>query len=54
MKRADTHEAVIHSITNPEPELGSSEESVLLTENIQLRVPVQNTSGNELIEDTND
>ena len=47
-----TYDAVEQRVPNPQPELGTCEERVLLAEHIELRVPVEDTRGHELIEDT--
>lgn len=45
---------MIQSVADPQPERGSGEEGVLLTEHIELGIPVQNTSRDELVEDADD
>ena len=49
-----TYHTVVERVSNPEPECGLGEERVALTEHVQLRVPIQNPSRDELVEDTND
>jgi hypothetical protein len=45
---------VVESVDNPHPELRSREELILLTQNIQLRIPVQNSCRYELIKHSDD
>ena len=49
-----THDAVIQSISNPQPELRSCEECVLLTKHVELGISVEDACRNELIEYTDD
>ena len=50
----ETYHTVVERVSNPEPECGLGEECVALTKHVQLGVPIQNTSRDELVEDTND
>lgn len=51
-KRA--YQAVVQCVHDPEPESGFCEEHVLLTQGVELRVPIQNTRGDELVKDPDD
>lgn len=46
------HQRVIESVQNPGDERSCSEEGSFLTEDVQLRIPVEETSGYELIKYT--
>jgi len=48
-----THQAVIECIGNPQPECSLGEELVPLPKGIELRVTIQESCRDELIEDTN-
>lgn len=41
-------------VHHPLPERCPSEEEIFLTENVQLGVPIENTRGDELVEDADD
>jgi hypothetical protein len=45
---------MVQCVNDPEPESGLCEERVLLTQDIELRVPIQDPGRDELIEDTDD
>lgn len=49
----DTDQAVIQSVSDPQPESLLGEERVLLAEHVQMRVTVENTSRDELIKYAN-
>lgn len=48
------YDAVIERVCDPRPELRAREERVLLAQHVQLRVPVEDAGGHELVEDTDD
>lgn len=48
-----THYAVVQSVCNPQPKGCFSEEFIPLTMHIQLRISVENSSGNKLIKNAN-
>lgn len=49
-----TYNTVIQRVPDPQPELRSCEERIALAEHVQLGIPVEDASGDELVEDTDD
>lgn len=45
---------MVQCVHDPEPEGGLCEECILLTQDVELRVPIQDSGRDELIEDSND
>ena len=48
------YDTVVQSVTYPEPECSLGKEHILLTEHVELRIPIQYSCGYKLIENTND
>ena len=48
----DTYDTVVQCVANPQPELRPREERVALAKHVELWVPVEDTGGDELVEDT--
>ena len=45
---------MVQCVHDPEPESGLCEERILLPQGVKLRIPVQDTGGDELVKDAND
>ena len=54
MVLGETYQAVVQRVQDPEPESGFREEHIFLTQGVELRVPIQDTCGDELVKDPDD
>ena len=46
------YQTMVQRIRNPEPESGLCEEHILLAQDVELRIPIQDSGGDELVKDT--
>jgi hypothetical protein len=53
-KLTETDQTVVQRVHDPEPESGLCEERILLAQGVELRIPIQDTGGDELVKDADD
>ena len=46
------YQTMVQRIRDPEPESGLGEEYILLAQDVELRIPIQDTGRDELVKDT--